>query len=73
MSIRVKPIIKKLIVNFWFWYWYDVGNSSVSDIFNMIPAIKENNMPNIRLFMYGKSISDVIMAPNGSDNADTKV
>lgn len=39
----------------------------------MIPAIKENNMPNIRLFMYGKSISDVIMAPNGSDNADTKV
>lgn len=51
----------------------EVGNSSVKDICNMIPAIKANKSPKITSFMMGNRNKYVIIAPNGSDKAEAKV
>jgi len=45
-SIKMIPIIKNVLVNLGLLYSKDSFNNSVSDICNIIPAIKENNKPN---------------------------
>lgn len=51
----------------------EAGNNSVRDIWIIIPAIREKRMPKMVLFMYFAKNKYVIMAPNGSEIADTKV
>ena len=67
------PIIKYKLVCLGYLYLRDSGNNCVSDIDIIIPAIRENNIPSIRLFRYGNINKYVIKAPNGSDKADSNV
>ena len=51
----------------------EVGNNSVRDICIMIPAISENNKPRIVSFINLLKKRYVIIAPIGSEAADTNV
>jgi len=66
------PINKYIIVNFLFLKLKDVGNNSYIDIWIIIPAINDNNIPIMLLLIILLKNRYARSAPRGSDKAEKR-